>query len=310
MSSSSSTIDQATGFGFNTDSNGNKNYFIKRGDVNYQVDLEQISFDIQERLGLRSPNAVRPDGGSSFSFDNNTGLIYSTSVNSYGSFSIFDPVSRYGFSGEQRSSPYKDYTYYFTQNDEGIQSKVASYFLPENVKTLLQTGIRENITQNFILPEDEIPTPRNPQPDPRCPSACYNCHCDPEKRKLSQKLYEDVQNNPDPKYPMGCSRPQVACSCPICTRIDFIPDIAPSFAPRPKGLTDPEGSSGIAPSFAPRPKGLTDPEGSSGFAPSLLNIKQEISTSFWNQYIILFVVVLVIIMIIFLFMSGGKNEEE
>ena len=96
-----SKIDQTTGFGYNTDSNGNKNYFIKRGDVNYQVNLQQIPFDIQENLGLRSPNQVRSiPGASSFSFDNNTGFIYSRngSIRS-GPFSVFDPVSRFGFSG-------------------------------------------------------------------------------------------------------------------------------------------------------------------------------------------------------------------
>ena len=239
-----SRIDQSTGFGFNTNSNGNKNYFIKRGNVNYQVNLAQIPFDIQERLELRSPNEARGmPGASSFSFDNNTGFIYSVNGSiRYGPFSVFDPVSRYGFSGYRFNPPNKDHIYYFTQNEEGIHSKVASYFLPEHIKINLQNGIRENITQDFILPEDEIPTFRNHDLDPRCPSACFHCQCDPEKRKLSQKLYEDVQNNPDPKYPMGCSF-QVACSCALCTR--------PDFAPRPKGLTDPEGSSGIAPGIVP-----------------------------------------------------------
>ena len=310
--SSSSAIDQSTGFGFNTNSNGNKNYFIKRGDVNYQVNLAQIPFDIQERLGLRSPNAVRPVGASSFSFDNNTGLIYSVNYSILsGPFSIFDPVSRYGFSGYRlnppNDPPNKDYIYYFIQNEYGTQFKVPSYFLPENVKTLLQTGIRENITQDFILPEDEIPTPINHDLDPRCPSACFHCQCDPEKRKLSQKLYEDVQNNPDPKYPMGCSF-QVTCSCAICTRIDFtpgiapgispgiapsiapgiapgiapsiVPSIAPSFSPRPEGLTDPEGSSGITPVFAP---GIT-PVYTPSMTPRPEGLTEEPFLSFWNKY--------------------------
>jgi hypothetical protein len=101
MGNSDSRIDQPTGFGFNTNSNGNKNYFIKRGYVNYQVNLAQIPVDIQENLGLRFPNQARSmPGASSFSFDNNTGFIYSRngSIRS-APFSVFDPVSRFGFSG-------------------------------------------------------------------------------------------------------------------------------------------------------------------------------------------------------------------
>jgi hypothetical protein len=309
--------DKTKGFGFNIDSNGKKNYFITRNFSNYQVNLEQIPFNIQENLGLRSPNEARSmPGASYFSFDSNRGLIYSVNGSiQYGPFSIFDPVSRYGFSGYRFNPPNnphnKDHIYYFTQNEKGIQSKVASYFLPEHIKNNLQNGIRDNISQDFILPEEQTPTFINSKNDPRCPSDCWNCECDPEKKKLSQKLYEDVQNNPDPKYPMGCSEPQIKCSCVNCSlRPTFTPDVAPvyipSIAPRPEGLTDPKGPSAYSPSIVPAYSPRVTPAYRPRVAP------KEENLSFWKQYeyIISIVVVLVIIMIIFLFMSGGKREEE
>ena len=120
-------LDQ-TGFGFNTDTNtGIKNYFIKRGGVNYPVNLEQIPFDNQENLGLRDNREARGmPGASVFSFDSNKGLIYSKNYSIlYGPFSIFDPVSRFGFSGYANPKFQKEKINYFIQDDQGNQLQLA-----------------------------------------------------------------------------------------------------------------------------------------------------------------------------------------
>ena len=301
--------DKTKGFGFDIDSDGNKNYFINRNFVNHQVNLEQIPLDIQENLGLRDRDAPIPRGASFFSFDSNTGLIYSINRSIRGTFSIFeqrdgfsifDPESRYGFNANIR-----DNTFYFTQNKKGIQSKVASYFLPENVKTLLQTGITNNLTSDFTLPDEKVPSIT--EHDPRCPSKCFKCECNLKKKKLNQSKFDLVKNNPDPKYPKGCSTE--SCKCKKCKQ---------SITPRPEGLTDPKGPSTFTPSITPRPEGLTGP---STFSPALFGPalfgkgKEEIFSSFWEQYnyIILGIIALIIIIIIFFFFSflnSGKKEEE
>jgi len=329
--------DKTKGFNFNIDSNGKKNYFITRNDVNFQVNLEQIPFDIQENLGLRDKNMPIPRGGSIFSFNSNSGLIYSKNNSiRYGPFSIFDPVNRYGFSGYRISSPNKDFIYYFTQNQEGIQTKVASYFLPEDVKNNLQDGIRENISEDFILPEEQVPSflPSSDN-DPRCPPICFQCECDDNKKFSNQSKFNLVKNNPDPKYPNGCSK--VSCSCKKCKKnIILTPSITPRITPRPQGLTDPKGPSvltpsitptlapgiipTLAPGITPRPQGLTDPKGPSTLAPRITptlapgiipTFSPDINPSFWKQYqsIIIIFVILVIIMIMYFLMSGKREEE-
>jgi hypothetical protein len=318
--------DKTKGFNFNIDSDGKKNYFITRNFDNYQVNLEQIPFDIQENLGLRDKNMPIPRGGSTFSFDSNRGLIYSKNNSiRYVPFSIFDPVSRYGFRGYRLNPPNTNDIYYFTQNQEGIQTKVASYFLPEDVKNNLQDGIRDNISQDFILPEEPTPTflPSSDN-DPRCPPKCFQCECDDNKKKINQSKFNLVKNNPDPKYPNGCSK--VSCSCIKCKKNIIL---TPSITPRPQGLTDPKGPSTLAPRITPTLTPRITPTLAPGIIPTLApgitptilsritpifapGIITDIVPSFWKQYeyIILIVIVLVIIMIIYFFMSGKKEEEE
>jgi len=72
-----SRLDHNSGFGFNTDSASNKTYFIKRNNIEYQINLEQIPYYVQQNLGLISTYLPQPLDGLISSLDNNTGLIYS-----------------------------------------------------------------------------------------------------------------------------------------------------------------------------------------------------------------------------------------
>ena len=71
-------MNQTTEFGFNTNSNGNKNFFIKINNNNFQVNLEQIPLTDRKILGLITTiPPPRMGGGSGSLYDSNTKLIYS-----------------------------------------------------------------------------------------------------------------------------------------------------------------------------------------------------------------------------------------
>jgi hypothetical protein len=215
-------MNQTTEFGFNTNSNGNKNFFIKINNNNFQVNLEQIPLTDRKILGLITTiPPPRIGGGSGSLYDSNTKLIYSynNSIRTQ-PFGIFDPVNRYGYSGYGNDESSKD-AYYFIQDDQGNQIQIDLSSVPQSVKTLLNTGINNNINQSFTLPNDSrIIINKNEARDPRCPSPC-NCTCTSEEKELRQSLYDIVKNNPDPKFPKGCAvDDNISCRCAQCTYRD------------------------------------------------------------------------------------------
>jgi hypothetical protein len=212
-------MNQTTEFGFNTNSSSNKNFFIKINNNNFQVNLEQIPLTDRKILGLITTiPPPRMGGGSGSLYDSNTKLIYSynNSIRTQ-PFGIFDPVNRYGYSGYGNDESSKD-AYYFIQDDQGNQIQIDLSSVPQSVKTLLNTGINNNINQNFTLPNDSrIIINKNEARDPRCPSPC-NCTCTFEEKELRQSLYDIVKNNPDPKFPNGCAvDDNISCRCAQCT---------------------------------------------------------------------------------------------
>ena len=190
-------------------------------------------------------------------------------------------------------------------------------------------------------------------PDPRCPRV-GGCDCggystnipeeylyeeDIKKIKESkefrkqrelknQQTREEVKNNPDPKYPWGCSpphpayrEPQINCRCAQPTYIrdkryekkeinnsTFAPGIAPVFSP---GIT-PVFAPGIVPSFAP---GIV-PSFAPGITPVYIpsttprpeGLTEESFLSFWTKYEYLILGGLALITIIIMIIMFKKFD--
>jgi hypothetical protein len=190
-------------------------------------------------------------------------------------------------------------------------------------------------------------------PDPRCPKL-NGCNCGGPRTDIPEEyLYEEdikrikewketkkqreiekkqkleqVKNNPDPKYPWGCSpphpayrEPQIDCRCAQPTYIrdkryekkeinnsKFAPGITPVFAP---GIT-PVFAPGITPVFAPDITPVFAPGITPVYTPSITprpeGLTENPALSFWTKYEYLILGGLALITIIIMIIMFKKFD--